>query len=186
MKTSALLAAAVSAALAGSCSFNYGEALAQDLEERTPDTVFTGFVHTIVQDNEPILRLEAETAEVYERKNLVHLSGVTFTELRGGRTLAYGSAEEAILHTDTEDAQFFGDVHLRSEEEGVSIRSGGLSWNASDRVLESDPDQITEIQRDDGSLIRGSAFRADARRKSFSLRGGVDGVLVRPDREDSQ
>ncbi len=176
----AVLAACLTAAgFAASCSFDYGQALAEDLAERTPDAVFTNFSHTVVQDNSPVLRIEAASAEFFDKKNLVRLSAVTFTELRAGRVLAFGSADGAVLRTDTEDAEFFGTVNLRSEEEGVSIRTGYLSWNASDRVLSGDPDGEAEIRRDDGSFLRGSGFRADARRKGISFGGGVEGLLVR-------
>ncbi len=100
--------------------------------------------------------------------------------------MAWGSADEAVLKTDTEDAEFFGSVDLRSEREGVTIRTGYLSWKAQDRILESKPDQLTEIEKDDGSRIRGTGFRADARRKGISFEGGVDGVLVRPDPEAAE
>ncbi len=167
--------------LAASCSFNYGEALAEDLEDRTPDAVFVRFTHTIVQDNRPALVLEAERAELYDRRNLVRLKGVRFRELRDGKTLAYGSAEEAVLNTETEDAEFTGAVHLRSERDGVTIRADYLSWKSEDRVLESREDRTTSIEKDDGSGLRGTGFRADARRKGVSFSGRVDGVLVRPE-----
>ena len=183
LSAAVLLAAA---AFASSCSFDYGQALAEDLEERTPDAVFQGFTHTIVQDNVPILTLEARRAEIFDRRKLVRLSGVSFTESRDGRILASGSADGATLRTDTEDAEFFGSVRLRSEEEGVSIRTGYLSWNAADRVLAGEADQVTEIERDDGSFLRGSGFRADARRKGFSFTGGVQGVLVRETERESK
>lgn len=171
----AVLAAAL---VVSACSFDYGQALAEDLAERTPDAVFTGFAHTVVQDNRPILRIEAEKAEIFDRKSLVRLSGVAFTELRGGRVLVFGSADGAALRTDTEDAEFFGSVSLRSEEEGVSIRTSYLSWNASDRVLSGPEDGETGIERDDGSFLRGSGFRVDARRKGISFSGRSEGLLV--------
>lgn len=178
--TAVRLAAALAASvLAAACSFDYGQALAEDLADRTPNAVFTGFTHTVVQDNTPLLRIEAESAEIFDRKSLVRLSGVSFTELRDGRVLARGSAEGATLRTDTEDAEFFGSVNLRSEEEGVSIRTGYLSWNASDRVLSASDTETTEIERDDGSFLRGSGFRVDARRKGISFSGPVEGLLVR-------
>ena len=176
----AALAAALTAAfLVSACSFDYGQALAEDLADRTPNAVFTGFSHTVVQDNKSVLRIEAERAEIFDRKNLVRLSGVSFTEFRDGRILAYGSADGAVLRTDTEDAEFSGAVRLRSEEEGVSIRTDSLVWNASDRVLTGPEDRRTEIERDDGSFLRGSGFRADARRKGISFGGAVEGLLVR-------
>ena len=165
--------------LAAACSFDYGQALAEDLADRTPNAVFTGFTHTVVEDNKPLLRIEADRAELFDRKNLVRLSGVSFTELRDGRVLAWGSADGATLRTDTEDAEFFGSVKLRSEEDGVSIRTGYLSWNASDRVLSASDTDTTEIERDDGSFLRGSGFRVDARRKGISFLGPVEGLLVR-------
>ena len=173
------LGASLLAAAFFSCSFNYGEILAEDLADRTPDAVFVGFTHTVVQDNQPILRLSADRAEFHDRKNTVHLYKVEFKELRSGETLARGRADEATLNTDTEDAEFFGAVELRSEEQGVSIRTGRLSWKGEDRVLESPEDQPTTVEKDDGSRIRGSGFRADARRKAFFFGGEVDGVLVR-------
>lgn len=175
----ALCAVLAAAFLVSACSFDYGQALAEDLAERTPNAVFTGFTHTVVQDNRPILRIEAARAEIFDRKSLVRLSDVSFTEMRDGRVLAYGSADGASLRTDTEDAEFFGSVSLRSEEEGVSIRTAYLSWNASDRVLSGPEDGETGIERDDGSFLRGSGFRADARRKGISFSGKSEGLLVR-------
>lgn len=176
---SAVPAALAAVFLLSACSFDYGQALAEDLADRTPDAVFMGFTHTVVQDNRPILRIEAEKAEIFDRNSRVRLSGVSFTELRDGRILAFGSADGAAFRTDTEDAEFFGSVSLRSEEEGVSIRTSYLSWNASDRVLSGPEDGETEIERDDGSFIRGSGFRVDARRKGISFSGRSEGLLVR-------
>lgn len=165
------------------CSLDYGSALADDLSEGMPDTVVLGFEHTVVDNSFPRFRLEAERAESYQAQRMMKLQGVKFYEfVPGGTELSSeGRADSAILHTDTESAEFSGGVLIRSIRDGITVQSGYLEWDGEARMLKSRAETVTSINDDDGSSLAGSGFTADAARRSFSFRNRVDGTFVAPE-----
>jgi len=172
---------------AASCSLDYGAELAEDLSSDVPDTVVTGFVHTVVEGGSPRFRLEAERGEAFQAQRLMRLTGVRFTEYAprgtGDRAdalsvSAEGWADSAVLYTDTESAKLSGAVRFYSSGDGVRVESGYLEWDGEARTLKSRADTVTTLIDDDGSRLMGSGFEADAARRSFAFRNRAEGRYV--------
>ncbi len=172
--------------MASGCSLDYGSAMADDLAEDMPDTVVIGFVHTVVDNSSPRFRLEAERAESYQTKRLMKLKSVTFTEFKPGSTVvaSEGRADSAVLHTDTESAEFSGAVFIRSMHDGITVESGYLEWDGQARMLKSRAETVTSIRDDDGTSLAGSGFSADASTRSFSFQNRADGTFVAPETKE--
>ena len=184
-----LAAVVVGAAVVASaaCSLDYGESLAENLDEGVPDTVVFGFSHTVVENGSPRFRIEAGRGESYQSRNLMKLDAVRFIEYADdGSGTTEGRAGSADFYTDTESAELSGDVRFYDASEGVTITSGYLKWDGEARLLESRAETITTISDDDGTRLSGSGFSADAARRSFTFGNRADGRYVEPVRQDDR
>jgi len=165
------------AACLASCSLGMAE-VEKELPE-APYAVFTGYSHTAVVRGSKNFELTAERAELYDKSKKAILSDVSFAEYDPdtGELLSKGTAESAIYHTDTKDAEFSGSVRLESKRQDAILEGEKLSWNDKERRLVGGLDRTVTIGRADGSRVSGAGFEADARRRAFSFRGGVNGTV---------
>lgn len=177
-RLAAALGAALAAACAASCSLGMTEG-GKELPE-APYAVFTGYSHTAVVRGARNFVLKAERAELYETGKKAVLAGVSFAEYDPdtGELLSQGTAESAIYHTDTKDAEFSGSVRLESKRQDAVLEGEKLAWIESDKRLVGGLDRTVTIGRADGSRVGGAGFEADSRRRAFSFRGGVTGTIV--------
>jgi LPS export ABC transporter protein LptC len=174
----AAIVASAAAACASSCSLGMTES-GKELPE-APYAVFSGYSHTAVVRGARNFVLRAEKAELYEKGKKAVLSGVSFEEYDPdtGELLSRGTAEAAIYHTDTKDAEFSGSVRLESKRQDAILQGEKLAWIDKDKRLSGGLDRTVTIGRSDGSSVSGAGFEADARRRAFSFRGGVWGVIA--------
>ena len=168
-------------ALAGSlvsCSFDYGAAKSLSNAEE-PTAIFKGFVHHVVDKGVIILEIHAARAASYEKNHRTELEAVTFTQFdsRGGLE-ASGSADSATVWTDSDNAEFRGNVLLTSKREKATLKAETLSWTDSTKTLEGGLERSVSVHRDDGAWVRGAGFRADLRRRSFSFSEASEGKIV--------
>jgi LPS export ABC transporter protein LptC len=171
----------IAALVAVSCSFDYGDVGAKS-EKELPTAVFTAFVHRVVDKGQLLLEMKSDYAESYTKSHRTELEGVTFTQYdSAGKVTATGRANSATVYTDTEDAEFRGDVKLQSTGEDSILEAENLAWNSDQKRLTSGLERIVSIKRGDGSRVRGAGFEADLRRRSFSFQEGTEGVFVTKD-----
>jgi LPS export ABC transporter protein LptC len=161
------------------CSFDYGSGQGGPSAEK-PSAVFYGFTHTVMSEGVKLLELKAEKAESYDAAGKTLLHEVSFTEYdrASGEPSASGEAEEAVFYTDTENAEFSGSIKIKSLRDDASLAAEHLSWDGKAKTLAGGLDRTVEIERGDGSWVRGAGFSADARRRSYSYREAVEGVMV--------
>jgi LPS export ABC transporter protein LptC len=181
-RLAAALGAALAAACAASCSLGMTEG-EKELPE-TPYAVFTGYSHTAVVRGACNFVLKADRAELYGTSKKAVLAGVSFAEYDPdtGELLSQGTAESAIYHTDTKDAEFSGSVRLESKRQDAVLEGEKLAWIDRDKRLVGGLDRTVTIGRADGSRVGGAGFEADSRRRAFSFRGGVTGTIVEESR----
>jgi LPS export ABC transporter protein LptC len=160
-----------------SCSLGMTEAEKEPPE--APYAVFSGYVHTTVLRGARNFELKAEKAELYEKSKKAVLSKVSFAEYDPdtGDLLSSGTADSAVYHTDTKDAEFSGSVRLESRRQDAILEGEKLAWIDKERRLVGGLDRTVAIGRADGSRVSGAGFEADARKRAFSFRGGVSGII---------
>ncbi len=169
---------ALSVGLLLSCSFDYGSAKQTSTEEE-PTAIFTRFVHRVVDQGTMILEIRADRAESFDKDHRTELQGVTFSQYDSkGALEASGKADSATVWTDTDNAEFRGDVVLESKKEKATLKAESLSWTDSTKVLEGGLERIVSVERDDGSWVSGAGFRADLRRRAFSFEEASEGRIV--------
>jgi LPS export ABC transporter protein LptC len=168
--------------LCAACSFDYGNSAVAAANEE-PSATFVDFKHTVYSQGTKILELSANRAESYDADSKTLLFGVSFTEYdrSTGKVSTRGSADEATFYNATESAEFYGSIHIESVSNNAVLTAEHLSWNGKDKLLSSGLDRDVEIQRGDGSWVRGAGFLANARRRSFSFKGSVEGAVVSSD-----
>jgi len=179
-------AAILAVALAASgCELQYPEAQAEG-GEKPPTARFSGYSHTVVIRGEKAFELKAQKAEVYSSDHRTLLSGVSFAEYDPdtGELVSSGKADSAVFHDDTEDAEFSGSVFLQSKRQDAALDSEYLSWNSKEKRLEGRLDRTVTLSRGDGSRVSGAGFSAEALRRSFSFKEGVEGSIVDEEAEE--
>ena len=174
-----LLSAAGLLVLAG-CSLDYrGAGYSDKLSESTPDTVLYDFSTTTVHGSEPYFRIQASVASTYDKKNLTVLSGVKFEQFDSkGKVIASGTADSAVYHTDTENAELSGHIEMYSDTEKARISAVSLSWNNSAKTLTGKTDSIVSIVKNTGSGISGTGFEAELKTRTVKFSGNVHGKWV--------
>ncbi|MEI6874258.1 MAG: LPS export ABC transporter periplasmic protein LptC [Spirochaetota bacterium] len=161
-----------------SCSFDYGAVVAPRDEEQ-PDAIFTKFVHRIVDKGKLLLEIRAERASAYTKGHRTELEGVDFTQFNAsGDVAATGRANAATVYTDSENAQFRGEVRLLSKSEDATLEAEELSWVSDRKTLSGGLERIVSVSRGDGAWVRGAGFEADLRRRSFSFQEASEGRFV--------
>jgi LPS export ABC transporter protein LptC len=177
----ALTAAALSAAAAG-CSLDYTAAAAEQAADTIPDTVAVKVVHKVHKNGRLSLAVQAARAETYNGKKETRLEEVTFTEFdEAGNPVTEGRARHIVYHSDTEDAEISGGVHVHSTSEKGDVTAGTLSWKNDPRQLTAPPAEEVTIHKDDGTTLSGSGFQGDFRRRQLVFTGPVRGVYVSKD-----
>jgi LPS export ABC transporter protein LptC len=177
----ARLAAALLALLAlGGCSLSYEEArVAESLTPEIPDTVMIGFTHTVVSEGRVWVRLSAQRAEGYDESKKIVLAGVRFQEFdRQGRLATEASADRAVYHSDSENAEVSGNILIRAPEEKASLSAESLAWVKEGRRLSSGAGQSVRLAKEDGSFLEGRGFQADFSRRRLEFTQGASGGYV--------
>jgi len=172
--TALVLAAAFCAA---SCSLGMSEEAKEPPE--APYAVFADYSHTVVVRGARNFELGAKKAELYDKSKRAILSEVSFAEYDPdtGDLISRGTADSAIYHTDTKDAEFSGSVSLESKRQDVTLAGERLSWSDKEKKLVGGLDRTVSIGRGDGSWVSGAGFEAEARKRSFSFKESVSGTL---------
>jgi len=175
-----LLLSILAVVAASACSFDYDEAVVEEeLAEEIPDSVMLDFSQTVVQEDGRWIRIRAKRAEMYEKLDKMVARDVLFEEFDAeGNLRTEGRAEEAVYHTDTENAEFTGSIVFNLAEEEVTLASEGMTWVEESRLLTTPPGVTVLLQRANGSFIQGQDLVADLRRMVVELGAAVQGSLV--------
>ncbi|MBN2531992.1 MAG: LPS export ABC transporter periplasmic protein LptC [Spirochaetales bacterium] len=167
------------------CSLDYSSAnLAEDLSEKVPETVFLNFSQTQVKDGKITNKIEAERAESYTKKKEMIMEYARFQELdENGDIQTEGKADRAVLYTETDDADLFGNVYFYSYTEKTSIYADTLYWKDRDEKLLGDPGAKVLVKKDDGSYIEGKGFSTDFKLREITFTNGVNGKYIKAEDE---
>ena len=171
----------LSTVLLSACSFEYTDdgASPEALLEHLPDTEFTDVTHTVVRDGRVVAEIRAQQVRNFGRQGRSVLEEVSYAEYDGaGNQVTTGSADRAVYYLERADAELAGAIRLRSESQDVRLEAEVLHWEDERRRLSSDPDEMTEIWRDDGTWISGAGLEVDVRSKTIRFSGIVSGTVI--------
>lgn len=176
--------------LVAGCSLDYGKDTAVSADQ-VPQMVFEGIKQTAVKDGQILYTMESESSEVYQIKKEVRLKNFRFQEYDSdGKPASQGSADSAVVNTDTNDARLSGRLTARSEEQKVTLQiegasNGGLTWTNDERILKTEPNTGVILRKDDGSQIEARALTLDMGANRVELEDGVSGTWTPETNQDA-
>lgn len=177
------LAAAVLACLA--CTLEYGERLAEELEQ-TPNSIIEGFESVSIRANRPRSRIQAAAIESYNSTRRDQLRSVTVEEFDSeGKVQTRGSAESAVIDQATRDASLRG-VVIESEIHRVRLEAADLQWEDRRRRVTGSTESRVRIEREKKLVLEGSGFTADLDSATLRFDRGVQGEYDEGGGDDSR
>jgi LPS export ABC transporter protein LptC len=166
------------------CSFDYGDGASET--EGQPDIVMNDVEYVRVRDGYPVVRFRAEEAKRFEEKQTMELDQFNFEqfETHAETVSATGNAGIASIELESGNIHMKDGVRVDVESEDLSIATSMLEWQDKERVLSTGEAERVDIQRSDGTTFTGWGFSADARRRTWEFKNGVEGTYVEKDDED--
>lgn len=164
--------------LAG-CSLDYEDArLSDEIDQSIPDTVLIEFTQTIVADGVPRFVVSAEEASTFVEQKRQYLTAIVFEELSAdGERVTYGTADSAVVETDTENVTMTGSLEFYSAEEDAWLSAESLFWDSEARTLTSPEGDRVLLRRGEDTEIEGGGFSADLARSTVRFQQGFSGTI---------
>ena len=157
--------------LCAGCKLDYKEAdLAEDMDEKIPNSVLDDFSQVVVREGKVSYIFSADHAELFDSTGLTYFDNIGFTEYKAdGSTGTEGAAEKAVHESKTDNIIFDGKIILNATAQDFVVKSDYLEWNNEAKILKSLDDTEVSIEQGDGSIVKGRGFVADAQGKSFTF-----------------
>jgi LPS export ABC transporter protein LptC len=173
-------------ALLASCSFDYGSA--ETKSDSLPDIVMEDVEYVRVRGGDPLVRFLAEKAMRYEEKQKMELERFSFEQFSadGRQVSAQGSAVEASVELDSGNIRMGEGVSINVSSEDIVIETKELKWEDKERVLSAGEEEEVTVQRSDGTSFLGRGFSANARSRTWSFSGGVEGSYIHQDDDEDE
>lgn len=173
----------------GGCALDYEKEASVD-PAQVPQMVFEDIHQTAVKDGQVQYTMKSASSEVYQTKKQVRLKNFEFQEYDSdGKPASRGTADSAVINTDSNDARISGRLSARSEAQAVTLEadggtSGGLTWANDDRILKTLPETGVTLKKDDGSQIEAKALTLDLGSNRLELEDGVQGSWTAETKQD--
>ena len=166
------------------CTFDYGDAASENDDQA--DIVMGNVEYVRMRDGDPVVRFRAQQAERYETRQTMELQNFSFEQFygHGGEINATGSAGSGLVELDSGNIQLERGIIIAVDSEDITIETENLAWEDEKRILAGGDGHRVDIQRSDGTVFSGKGFSADARSRTWTFTGGVEGSYVDTEPED--
>lgn len=127
------------------------------------------------------ISFRAGSIELYDAERIWVAEDISFTQFSSDGSLTIESEGFAGLMFVDDDAEIYSlgnntSVNLISEK--LSVKASDLRWSKKTNRLSGSRTGEVEIQKDDGSIIRGTGFYADTLKRAYEFEKTVSGQLV--------
>lgn len=169
------------------CSFDYG-IMDEEEEDSISDLVLQNFEYVRVIDKNIQIKMQGDRAEKWERAQKMAVERLKFAQYKSdGKTIgASGRAGSAIILFDSGDIELSDGVQLYAQEDDLIIESGQLSWYDDERILLSPDNSWVLMKEQNGTMISGLGFGADARGHRWEFANTVSGRYVYEKKQDEE
>ncbi|MDR2519328.1 MAG: LPS export ABC transporter periplasmic protein LptC [Spirochaetaceae bacterium] len=180
------LAVVLAGIIFGGCSFDYGESSADTQEQA--DLIMQDVEYVRVRDGDPLARFTAETAERFEKRQIMEVTRFSFEqfEQHGKEVSAAGTAGAATVELESGNIRMSGGVRLEVSSEDIIIETDRLDWQDKERRLEAGGDEEVTMRRSDGSNFSGRGFSAEIRERTWGFAQGIAGTYIWEDDEEGE
>ncbi|MDR0375033.1 MAG: LPS export ABC transporter periplasmic protein LptC [Treponema sp.] len=165
------------------CSFDYGVAAIEESEQ--PDLIMNEVEYVRVRNGDPIVRFKADTAERYEKKQIMSVQEFEFEQFQnhGEEVNVQGNVGAAHIEIDTGNIQMRDGIRIDVISDDISITTNTLFWEDKSRAISAGKEDEVRIERSDGTSFSGKGFSANAREQIFTFDGGIQGVYFEEDEQ---
>jgi LPS export ABC transporter protein LptC len=165
------------------CSFDYGDSAEEDTG---PDLIMNNVEYVRVRDGKPQVRFEAEYAERYEKQQTMELRHFTFEQFdtTGNEINSMGKVDEASVELESGNIHMKGGVRIEVDSEDITIETESLEWQDKERIILGLEGEPVGVLKSDGTSFTGYGFSADARKRTWTFSGAVEGTYVHEDKEE--
>ena len=169
-----------------SCSFDYGNQESSDNTQ--PDIVMDNVEYVRVRSSDPQARFQAEKVERFEERRIMELRNFSFEQFgnHGADINAYGRAGSGTIEMDSMDIRMNNQVRIEVESEDIAIETRWLEWRDKPRTLTGGESEEVNVYQENGTVITGTGFRADARLRTWEFSGFTAGTFIHDDDEDEE
>ena len=162
--------------ISGACSLDYQE-MAEDLDENTPSLEMQNVQVVTVENGKEHSRVEAGRLAEFEKTYRRIISSGIFTQYDDqGFVSAEGRADSISIDTRSDDAVLEGNIRFTSVEDKASVSADYLEWDDENRILMGSPAGEVLLEKESGTVIRGTGFSADFPSRLFRFTGTASGT----------
>ncbi|MDR0383100.1 MAG: LPS export ABC transporter periplasmic protein LptC [Spirochaetaceae bacterium] len=168
------------------CSFDYGTSEAGDSDY--PDITMADLDYARVRNGRLIARLQAETAERYEKRRRMELKNYSFEQYNTSNAEidALGSGGFASVELDTSNVRMSEGVEIIVDTEDMILETEQLYWDDGKKTLTGGESLPVKAEQSNGTKFIGKGFSADVRSRVWLVSSEADGVYVHDDEEEER
>ncbi len=169
-----------------SCSFNYNEGL--DMTKAYPDMEMSGVTLSRYENARVSMTLTAGMLELYDSDKVWAGTDISFTQYsKDGDKKVESEAFAGIALIDDKASVYSlgNDVRFRVVKDDLSVEADDLQWaKKTNRLCGSESGEV-EIQKADGTILRGTGFFADTLSREYWFAGVVEGTMIKKDEDET-
>jgi LPS export ABC transporter protein LptC len=172
--------------LGAACSFDYG--VSENGENDYPDITMEDLDYSRVRGGRIIARLQAETAERYEKRRLMELKNYRFEQYNttNAEVDALGSGGFASVELDTSNVHMSSGVEIIVDTEDMILETEHLDWDDAKKTLNGGEALPVKVEQSNGTKFTGTGFSADVRSRNWFINSDASGVYIHDDEEDEK
>jgi len=173
----------------GGCEVRYEDAaILEELTETTPELEIAEPQYTFIRNSARIIRLSAESAELFAARNEQHFTNLAFIEVQraDNETLNSGSADSATYFVNSGNFELRGNVQFRSVEQNATVSAEYLLWdNEAERLTGRARDFVT-VTRPSGTIMRGRNLVADLANRTIEFEDAAGTIIPEQDEQGDE
>jgi LPS export ABC transporter protein LptC len=143
-----------------------------------PDQAIENFTLTYTNQGEKEWELEADRAEIYKREGKTIVQKLKIKFYDQGKITSILTAREGELCSPAGDMEVRGDVVVTSEEEGITLKTESLKWDAQRKKIVTD-DFVRQEKGD--TIITGQGLESDPELEKVVIKKNVKVIHKSPE-----
>ena len=147
-------------------------------KKSSPEQAIENFILTHTNQGEKEWELEADRAEIYKREGKTIVQKLKIKFYDQGKITSILTARRGELHSLSGDMEVRGDVVVTSEEEGITLKTESLKWDAQRKKIVTD-DFVRQEKGD--TIITGQGLEADPGLEKVVIKKNVKVIYKSPE-----
>jgi len=127
-------------------------------KKSSPEQTIENFILTHTSQGKKEWELEADRAEIYRREGKTIVQKLKIKFYDQGKITSIVTARQGELHSESGDMEVRGDVVVTSQQEGTTLKTESLNWDAIRKKIVTD-DLVR--QEKGGTIITGQGLESD-------------------------